>query len=104
MRILIVEDDNDTRTYLSKGLKETGHIVDQASTGKEGMYMALEGQYDALIVDRMLPELDGLGIVKALRAAGKNTPILILSALGEVDDRVSGLRAGGDDYLVKPFA
>ena len=104
MRILIVEDDNQNRAYLGKGLKENGHAIDEACTGAEGMFRALSDDYDVVIVDRMLPEVDGLSIVTAIRTAGKRTPVLILSAMGEVDDRVSGLRAGGDDYLVKPFA
>lgn len=104
MRILVIEDDKEVSTYLSKGLKENGHVVDAASNGRDGLFMATTESYDLLIVDRMLPELDGLTLIKTLRGAGKHTPVLILSALGEVDDRVKGLRAGGDDYLVKPFA
>ena len=104
MRILVIEDDHDTADYLVKGLKETGHQVDQANDGKSGLLMASTEEYDALIIDRMLPRLDGLGIIKTLRSAGNLTPVIILSALGEVDDRVEGLKAGGDDYLVKPFA
>jgi two-component system OmpR family response regulator len=104
MRILIIEDDADTAAYLTKGLSESGHLVQRAATGKEGLFMALEEDFEAMVVDRMLPGLDGLALIRSLRAAGKKTPALILSALGEVDDRVEGLRAGGDDYLVKPFA
>ncbi len=104
MRILIIEDDTDTATYLTKGLGECGHLVQRAVNGKEGLFMALEEDFEAMVVDRMLPGLDGLSLIRSLRAAGKRTPALILSALGEVDDRVEGLRAGGDDYLVKPFA
>jgi two-component system, OmpR family, response regulator len=108
MRFLVIEDDPETREYVVSGLTESGHLADSAADGKEGLYLALEGGYDALVVDRMLPGLDGLSIVQALRAqAGsksKATPILVLSALGEVDDRVEGLRKGSDDYLVKPFA
>jgi two-component system OmpR family response regulator len=104
MRILVIEDDKDTLDYLVKGLTESGHAVDRASDGKDGLFLALEGDYDVLVVDRMLPALDGLSLVRTLRTSGKTTPVLILSALGEVDDRVDGLRAGGDDYLVKPFA
>ncbi|MDH3637436.1 MAG: response regulator transcription factor [Gammaproteobacteria bacterium] len=104
MRILIIEDDQETASYIIKGLRESGHVVDHAAVGKTGLLMAGTESYDALIVDRMLPEMNGLSIVKALRGAGNHTPVLFLSALGEVDDRVSGLRAGGDDYLVKPFA
>ena len=104
MRALIVEDDADVAAYLAKGLKEQGYTVDEARDGKNGLFLANSEDYDVMILDRMLPELDGLAIVKSVRAAGKTTPILILSALGDVDDRVEGLRAGGDDYLVKPFA
>lgn len=104
MRVLIIEDDQQTLAYLKRGLQEAGHTVDQAADGKEGMYLALEGRYDVAIIDRMLPGTDGLSIVRAMRASKIDTPVLILSALGEVDDRVQGLRAGGDDYLVKPFA
>ncbi len=104
MRLLVVEDDAQVAAYLVKGLKEQGHTVDHAADGKNGLFLASSEDYDAMIVDRMLPELDGLAIVKSVRAAGKTTPMLILSALGEVDARVEGLRAGGDDYLTKPFA
>ncbi len=104
MRILLVEDDRETASYLIKGLKESGHTVDHANDGKEGLFMAIEMAYDLIILDRMLPGLDGLSILKTLRNSGQQTPVLILSALGEVDDRVAGLKAGGDDYLVKPFA
>lgn len=104
MRVLIVEDDSQVAAYLVKGLKEKGHNVDHAADGKNGLFLATSEDYDAMIIDRMLPELDGLVIVKSVRAAGKSTPMLILSALGEVDARVEGLRAGGDDYLTKPFA
>jgi len=104
MHILVIEDDAGTASYLQKGLAESGHSVDHAADGKDGLFLAMEGSYDALIVDRMLPQLDGLTIIQTLRAAEIQTPVLILSALGEVDDRVKGLKAGGDDYLVKPFA
>jgi two-component system, OmpR family, response regulator len=104
MRILIIEDDAETAEYLAKGLSESGHLVQQTANGKEGLFMALEEDFEAMVVDRMLPGLDGLALIRSLRAAGKKTPALILSALGEVDDRVEGLRAGGDDYLIKPFA
>jgi len=104
MRVLVVEDDPEVAAYLVKGLKEQGHNVDKASDGKNGLFLANTEDYDAMIIDRMLPALDGLTIVKSVRAAGKTTPMLILSALGDVDDRVEGLRAGGDDYLTKPFA
>ncbi|MEE9397626.1 MAG: response regulator transcription factor [Methylococcales bacterium] len=104
MHILNIEDDVETAAYIQKGLTESGHKVDHAKDGKEGLFMAQEFNYDVLIVDRMLPGMEGLSVIKELRAAGDNTPALILSALGEVDDRVTGLRSGGDDYLVKPFA
>ncbi|HFE31864.1 MAG TPA: response regulator transcription factor [Gammaproteobacteria bacterium] len=104
MRTLVIEDDTDTASYIAKGLKQHGHTVDQSNDGKDGLFMALEEEYDIIILDRMLPGLDGLSILKTLRSAGCRTPVIILSALGEVDDRVQGLKAGGDDYLVKPFA
>lgn len=104
MRILVIEDDQEVSAYISKGMKEVGHIVDTAYNGKDGLFLATTEEYDTMIVDRMLPELDGLTIIKTIRGAGNKTPALILSALGEVDDRVKGLRSGGDDYLVKPFA
>ena len=104
MRILVIEDDIETASYIAKGLKQHGHTVDQATDGKDGLFMALENDYDILILDRMLPALDGLSILKTLRSSDRQTPVIILSALGEVDDRVQGLKAGGDDYLVKPFA
>jgi len=104
MRILVVEDDRNVAAYLVKGLRESGYTVDHAGDGKQGLFLATSERYGVIIVDRMLPSLDGLSIVRALRAANDHTPALILSAMGEVDDRVLGLRAGGDDYLTKPFA
>lgn len=104
MRILLVEDDAIGASYLVRGLNECGHCVDHAGEGDAGLDRALAGGYDVLIIDRMLPHRDGLSIVRTLRAADDDTPVLLLSALGEVDDRVAGLRAGGDDYLVKPYA
>ena len=104
MRLLVIEDDRDVAHFLERGLKESGHTVDVAVEGKNGLFLATTERYDALIVDRMLPGVDGLTIVRTLRASGATTPVLILSALGDVDDRVSGLRAGADDYVVKPFA
>ncbi len=104
MRILVIEDDEATADYLVKGLTESGYVVDRASEGRDGLFKALSETYDAMIVDRMLPGLDGLSIVQTLRAQSKGTPVLILSALAQVDDRVKGLRAGGDDYLTKPYA
>lgn len=104
MRILLIEDDRQVVSYLLKALGEAGAVTDHAADGKEGLLLATSESYDALIIDRMLPKVDGLSIVRTLRASGDKTPVLILSALGEVDDRVQGLKAGGDDYLVKPFA
>lgn len=104
MRILLIEDDKGAATYLIKGLNEAGHVIDHAADGETGLHLALSGSYDVLVVDRMLPRRDGLSIIRMLRADGNMTPTLVLSALGEVDDRVEGLRAGGDDYLVKPYA
>jgi two-component system OmpR family response regulator len=104
MRLLLIEDDAQTADYLVKALAEAGAVTDHVADGRAGLLQAASGEYDALIVDRMLPGLDGIGIVRTLRAAGNRTPVLFLSALGEVDDRVEGLRAGGDDYLIKPFA
>jgi two-component system OmpR family response regulator len=104
MRILLIEDDKDTAAYLAKGLDESGHTVHLAHDGRDGLFMALDQPYEVLVVDRMLPGMDGLAIIRALRTSGNQTPALILSALGEVDARVEGLRAGGDDYLVKPFS
>jgi two-component system OmpR family response regulator len=104
MRILIVEDDREAASYIVKGFAEAGHVADHAADGLAGYDMARDGPYDVLIVDRMLPRLDGLSMIGRLRSDGVETPVLILSALGEVDDRVKGLRAGGDDYLPKPYA
>lgn len=104
MRILVIEDDARVRAYILKGLKEAGHVVDVAEEGETGLHMARAERYDVLVVDRMLPKLDGIRIVQELRGSGYRAGVLILSALGDVDDRVTGLRAGGDDYLVKPFS
>ena len=104
MRILIIEDDREAGEYLAKGLRESGHVALLVGDGRDGLLQAAAASWDVLIVDRMLPGLDGLSLVHHLRATGHNTPVLFLSALGEVDDRVKGLRAGGDDYLVKPYA
>jgi two-component system OmpR family response regulator len=104
MRVLVIEDDAQTAAYMVKGLTESGHNVDCAPDGPDGLFLATSGQYDALVVDRMLPGLDGLSVIQALRAANVATPVLILSALGQVDERVTGLKAGADDYLTKPFA
>src|SRR5665213_3747716 len=103
MHILIVEDDEVARDYLAKALREAGHTVDVAGNGLEGLHMASSIAVDLAIVDRMLPKMDGLALVQSLRATGRKVPVLILSALGDVDDRITGLRAGGDDYLSKPY-
>lgn len=104
MKLLLVEDDAEQARFLSRGLREAGHVVDHAADGKSGLFLATTESYDTLILDRMLPGVDGLTVLRTLRASRIATPVLILSALGDVDDRVEGLRAGGDDYLVKPFA
>ncbi len=104
MRILLVEDDRETLDYLAKALREAGHLTEQAMDGVTGAEMAAAGDYDVLIVDRMLPRRDGLKLIEDLRNAGNDVPVLILSALGRVDDRVTGLRSGSDDYLSKPFS
>ncbi len=104
MRILVVEDDTDVSRYIKRGLTEAGHVVDVAESGTDGLAMGREERFDVLIVDRMLPEMDGLTLIEALRRDNRKVPVLILSALGELGDRVVGLRAGGDDYLPKPFA
>jgi two-component system OmpR family response regulator len=104
MRLLIIEDDRDAADYLLKAFREVGHVADLAFDGEEGLALALDGHYDALVIDRMLPKMDGLSVIGALRAKDIETPVLILSALGQVDDRVKGLRAGGDDYLPKPYS
>ncbi|MCE9650541.1 MAG: response regulator transcription factor [Parvibaculum sp.] len=104
MRILVIEDDIEAAAYVVKGLRESGHIVDHAADGDEGLNLALSGSFDVLIVDRMLPKRDGLSVVSTLRMESIRTPALFLSALGEVDDRIMGLKAGGDDYLTKPYA
>lgn len=104
MKILVVEDDAEAANYLIKGLRESGHVVDHAADGETGLSMALSAPYDVAVVDRMLPRRDGLSLISAIRAEGNELPILVLSALSQVDDRVMGLRAGGDDYLTKPYA
>lgn len=104
MRVLLIEDDRDTAAYVVNGLEEEGHTIDHCSDGREGMAQAMSEPYDVMIVDRMLPGLEGLSVVKTLRSAGCKVPIIFLTALGGVDDRVDGLDAGGDDYLIKPFA
>ena len=104
MHLLLIEDDAEAARFLAKGLRESGYVVDIAADGREGLFRVTEGTYDLIIADRQLPHFDGLSIVAMLRKNGKHTPVLILSALGSVDDRIEGLRAGGDDYLTKPFA
>ena len=104
MRILIIEDDPLISAFVAKGLDEDGHVVDRAEDGKEGLFLATTESYDAIVLDRMLPKLDGLTLLRTLRGAGNRTPVLMLTALGDVDHRVEGLRAGADDYLAKPFA
>lgn len=104
MRILLVEDDIRAAQFLERGLRECGHVIDHALDGNDGLHLALTGTYDVIVMDRMLPSRDGLSIIRMLRADKNQTPVLVLSALAEVDDKVEGLRAGGDDYLVKPFA
>jgi len=104
MRVLIVEDDREVAHNIAKMLRECGHVADTAHDGEDGLALAREGAFDVLIVDRMMPRRDGLSMISALREEGDKTPVLILSALGEVDYRVEGLKAGGDDYLVKPYA
>jgi two-component system OmpR family response regulator len=104
VKILLIEDDRQTADYIAKGLREHGHVVDKADNGRDGLYMATGEAYDVMIVDRNLPQMDGLSLVKAARASGTRTPVLFLTTMGGVDDRVAGLEAGADDYLVKPFA
>ncbi len=104
MKLLTIEDDREAANYLCRGLTECGHVVDHAEDGETGLQYATERHYDVLIVDRMLPKLDGLSVISQLREQQIDTPVLVLSGLGEVDDRVEGLRVGGDDYLVKPYA
>ena len=104
MKILVIEDDQETTDYIVRGLRQHGHVVDHAANGRDGLFLASAAEHDVLIVDRMLPGIEGLGLVRTLRGAGVRTPVLFLTALGGVGDRVHGLDAGGDDYLVKPFA
>ncbi len=104
MRILVIEDDREAAEYVLKGLRESGYTVDHAANGKDGLFLALSEPYDAMVVDRMLPGPDGLSIVESVRKSNITTPVLFLSALGEVEDRVAGLKAGGDDYLAKPYS
>src|SRR5438094_8648902 len=103
-KILLVEDDRETAAYLAKGLAQEGHSVEQATNGQDGLFRATDGSFDLIILDRMLPALDGIAVLKALRAARIESPVLILSALASVGDRIEGLESGSDDYLVKPFS
>lgn len=103
MRVLVVEDDESHAQFIVEGLKQAGHNVDRAHDGREGLFLATDEKYDAMVVDRMLPKLDGLSVIQTLRNAGNRTPVLILSSLSKVEERIRGLKAGGDDYLVKPF-
>jgi two-component system OmpR family response regulator len=104
MHVLLIEDDPRVADHVTKGLREAGHIVDAAADGREGLLRAAADSFDVIVLDRMLPQVDGLKILQTIRATGDATPVLILSALGDVDERIRGLRAGGDDYLPKPFA
>ena len=104
MKLLIIEDDATTLDYIVKGFHEKGHSTDSASTGPDGLYLATTGAYDVIVLDRMLPQMDGLTVLSAIRATNNHTPVIILSALGHVDERIKGLRGGSDDYLAKPFS
>jgi two-component system OmpR family response regulator len=104
MKILLIEDDKESAKYLIKGLKEQGHVVDHADNGKEGLFLATSEKYDAMIIDRMVPEVDGVTIIQTLRASGNETPAIILTALDKVEEKVKGLKAGADDYLAKPYS
>jgi len=104
MRVLVVEDDAETGAYICKGLRESGHVVDAVASGSDAVQLLLREAYDAAVLDRGLPDLDGLAALKAIRAAGRDTPVLLLSALGNTDERIRGLKAGADDYMAKPFS
>ena len=104
MKILVIEDDKTTGAYIADGLRQEGHVVDLIDNGADGLVQATVGTYDVIVIDRMLPGLDGLSVVKTLRGARNLSPVLLLTALGGVNDRIEGLNAGADDYLVKPFA
>jgi two-component system OmpR family response regulator len=104
MKLLLVEDDTEAAAYLKRALSEAGHTVDVANSGRDGLMLAAAEPYDVIVLDRLLPQIDGLAILRTIRASGVKTPVLLLTALGGIDDRVEGLEAGGDDYLVKPFA
>src|SRR5690348_11707397 len=104
MKLLLIEDDKESAKYLMKGLREQGYVVDHAENGKDGLFMAASEKYDALVVDRMVPEVDGLTIIQTLRASGNETPVLVLTALDKVEEKVKGLKSGADDYLAKPYS
>jgi len=104
MRVLVVEDDTDTAAYIVEGLRQGGHLADQVADGRDALFLATSNSYDVMVIDRMLPGLEGLALVQSIRGTGVQTPILFLTARGGIDDRVAGLEVGGDDYLVKPFA
>lgn len=104
MKILLIEDDAESAKYLVKGLREQGYVVDHSANGKDGLFMATTEKYDAMIIDRMLPEVDGITIVQTLRASNNETPIILLTALEKVEERVKGLKSGADDYLAKPYS
>ena len=104
MKLLVIEDDKTTLEYIKKGFVEQGNVVDVAENGPDGLFFATSNSYDLIVLDRMLPKMDGLALLAAMRAANINTPVIILSALGHVDERIKGLQAGGDDYLAKPFS
>ncbi len=104
MKILLIEDDKESAKYLLKGLREQGHVADHSVDGRDGLFMATTEHYDAMIIDRMIPEVDGITIIQTLRASGNETPIIILTALDKVEERVKGLKAGADDYLAKPYS
>lgn len=103
-KLLVVEDDDATATYIAKGMSEEGFVVDRAGNGRDALFLASDGTYDAILLDRMIPQMDGMSVLGALRAGGIETPVIVLSALGSTDDRVTGLTSGADDYLTKPFA
>lgn len=103
-RVLIIEDDEETRNFIARGFASEGYATELSDNGRDGLFLATDGTFDAIILDRMLPGLDGLSLLKSLRAAGLNTPVLLLTAMSAVDERVKGLRSGADDYLVKPFS
>src|SRR6202162_5073156 len=104
MKLLLVEDDQETGAYLKRALTEAGHVVDRSRKGRDGLHLAVGETYDVIVLDRMLPEIDGLAILRTIRASGVKTPVLLLTALGGIDDRVEGLEAGGGDYLVNAVA